>query len=74
MFLQRLKLFWQLRISNFIRVEIGNVYPHTVLHFTSAKLMQERPPALVCVQIFGNMFGEQDVAGIPAIPSPVAPC
>src|SRR5438270_13952318 len=67
MFLLRPELVWQLRITYLVRVKIGNIDPHTVLHFTTAKLMQKRPPALVRVQVVGNMLGEQDVSGISAI-------
>ena len=69
--LKRLKLFWQLRIANLVRVEIDDADTHAVLHFACAKIMQERPPMFVLFQIFGHVFGEQDVAGIAAIHHPL---
>jgi hypothetical protein len=45
-----------------------------MLHFTFTKIMQERLPLFVLLQIFGDMFGEQDVAGVSTIPSPGGRC
>ena len=42
-----------------------------MFHFTFAKLMQIRPPARILFQIFGDMFGKQNVSGVAAIHDPL---
>ena len=69
--LQGLELFWQLRIAHLIRVKIHDGDPHSMLHFAGAKLVQKRSPLVVFFQIFGHMFGEQDVPGVTAIHHPL---
>src|SRR6266699_5589224 len=67
MFLQRLKLFWQLRISNILRIEVRNVDADAMFHFIWAKLMQQAPPVFVLLEIISHMFGDENVSGITAI-------
>ena len=71
MFLKRSELFRQLRIANFIRVEVGHANADPVFHFVCAKIMQERPPTIVLFEIFGHVLGKQDVSGIAAIHHPL---
>src|SRR6476660_3300396 len=52
MFLNRLELFGQVRITDFIGVEIADVQADPVFYFARAKVMQERPPTVVLFQIF----------------------
>ena len=44
MFLNRLQLARQLRITNLIGVKVGHAHPHTVFHFESADVVQEWSP------------------------------
>src|SRR5438270_11484569 len=37
-----------------------------MLHFARTKIVQERSPLLVFFQIFGDVFGEKNVVGVPA--------
>src|SRR5207248_10266059 len=37
-----------------------------MLHFARTKIVQERSPLLVFFQIFGDLFGEKNVVGVPA--------
>ena len=41
-----------------------------MFHFAFAKIVQERSPLLVFFEIFGDMFGKQECAGIAAIHHP----
>src|SRR6266550_3451131 len=71
MLLQHLKLSWQLRISNILRVEIRNVDADAMFHFGWAKLMQQAPPVFVLLEIIGHMFGDENVSSITAIHYPL---
>src|SRR5438874_8565642 len=71
MLLQHLKLSWQLRISNILRVEIRKVDADAMFHFAWAKLMQQAPPVFVLLEIISHMFGDENVTGIPAIHHPL---
>src|SRR6266513_501341 len=55
MFLNRLQLARQVRITNLIGVKVGHAHPHTVFHFQGAKIMQEWSPLLVFFTIFSAM-------------------
>ena len=39
--------FWQLRIADFIRIEVHDRDTHSMLHFAGAKVVQEWPPMFV---------------------------
>ena len=65
------KLFGQLRIADFIGVEVARCDPDPMLHFAFAQIVQTRPPSAVLSQIFRHMFGEEDVPGITAIHHPL---
>jgi hypothetical protein len=39
MFLNRLKFAGECRITNFIRVEVGDAYSHTVFHFAFTEIV-----------------------------------
>src|SRR2546430_11752596 len=41
-----------------------------MLHFARTKIVQERSPLLVFFEIFGDVFGEKNVPGVPAIHHP----
>ena len=71
MFLNRLQLARQVRITNLIGVKVSHAHPHAVFHFACAKIMQKRAPTLVLFEIFGDVPGKQDVSGIPAIHHPL---
>src|SRR4030095_8123082 len=71
MFLKRQESLEQLRIANFIRIEIHDRDTYSVFHFACAKIMQEWPPLLICFEIFGDMLGKEDVAGVSAIHHPL---
>ena len=55
-FFRFLKFFRQLWIADLVRKKIGNSNAHSVLHFTRAKIMQERSPTIVLFQIFSRCF------------------
>src|SRR5436190_2108063 len=42
-----------------------------MLHFAFAEIMQERPPMFVSFEIFGDVSGEEDVAGVAAVHHPL---
>ena len=70
-FLKRLELFRQLRIANFIGVEVGHATARAVFHLAGAKIVQERAPLFVFFQILGDVSGEKNVPGIAAIHHPL---
>jgi hypothetical protein len=61
----------QLRIPNLIRVEIRDAHTDSVFYFTRAKIMEHRPPVVVCFQILSRVFGNKDVSGVTAIHHPL---
>src|SRR5438128_1249608 len=61
MFLNRLQLARQVRITNLIGVKVGHAHPHTVFHFEGADVVQKRSPAFVFRQVLGHMTGEKNV-------------
>jgi hypothetical protein len=46
----------KLSVADVIGPEIDDGYPHTVLHFACAKIVQEWSPLLKLAQIFGYVF------------------
>ena len=66
-----MELFRQLRIADFVGVEIHHADAHAVLHFAFAEIVQMRPPLRVLFQVFGHMLGEQNVSGIATIHHPL---
>src|SRR5439155_13826820 len=71
MFLKSLELFWQLRITNPVRVKIGDAHAHPMFHFACAKIMQEWSPLFVFFEVFGDMFRKEDMSGVAAIHHPL---
>src|SRR5206468_2093975 len=71
MFPQGLKFPRQLRIAYLIGIKVHDRDAHTMLHFARTKLMQERAPSLVFLEVFSDMFGEKNVAGVTAIHHPL---
>ncbi len=67
MFPDRLELFRQLRIADFIGVEVADIDPDPMFHFACAQVVQERSPPVVLFQIFSHMFGDEDVTGVATI-------
>ena len=67
MFPDRLELFGQLRIADFIGVKVADIDPDPMLHFACPQLVQERSPPVMLFQIFSHMFGDEDVTGITTI-------
>ena len=74
MFPDRLELLGQLRIADFIGVEVADIDPDPMLHFACPQLVQKRSPTVMLFQIFGHMFGDEDVTGDRHNPSPAGPC
>src|SRR5260370_29797861 len=71
MLFQSSKFFRKLRIAQLVGVEIYNGDAHTVFHFARAEVVQERPPAFVLFEIFGDVLGKENVPGVPAIHNPL---
>ena len=67
MFLDRLQLARQLRITDLIGVKVGHAHPHTVFHLKCADIVQIRSPSFVFFQVLGHMMGEKNVSGIATI-------
>ena len=67
MFLKRLKLFRKLRVAKLVAIKVYYTDTHAVFHFTCAKVMQQRPPRIVLIEIFGNPLRKQDMTTIAAI-------
>ena len=64
-FLHGLEFPRQCRIAESIK-EVHDRDAHSMFHFTRTKIVQERSPLLVFFQIFGDVFGEKNVPGVPA--------
>src|SRR6476619_8128987 len=62
-----LKLAWQLRIPDLIRVEVRDAQAHTVFELEGANIVQELSPALALLEIFSCTTREKDVTGIATI-------
>ena len=71
MFLNRLQLARQVRITNLIGVKVGDAHPRTVFHLEGADVVQERSPSFVFRQILGHMLGEKNVSGVATIHHPL---
>ena len=56
MFPDRLELFGQLRIADFIGVKVADIDPDPMLHFAYPQLVQERSPPFIFRQILGHMM------------------
>ena len=67
MFFDCLELFWGLRISDVVAVQIDDADMYTVFYFAVAQRVQIRLPSRVVFQVLGNMSGEQDVSRIAAV-------
>src|SRR5207237_847228 len=67
MFLNDFKLLGKLRVADFAVVKISNGDAHPMFHFARAKIVQEWSPLLVFFEVFGDVFGKQNVTGIAAI-------
>jgi hypothetical protein len=65
--LRLLELLRQLRISNFIIIEIDDRNNRTVFRFAFAQLMQVGSPSHVILEVFGNVFRQKNVPSIPAV-------
>ena len=50
------KLFWQLRITHLIGVEIHDTETRSVFYFASPKVVQQRAPMFVFFQIFCDVL------------------
>src|SRR5262245_36110927 len=70
MFPDGLELRWQARISNLIRVEIGDAQRHPVFYLEDAAIMQDRSPAFVFGQVFSHMTGKENVPSVAAMHYP----
>src|SRR6476659_7195327 len=66
-----LKLAWQLRIPDLIRVEVREAQAHTVFHLESANVVYELSPALEVFEVLSHTMREKDVTGIPTIHYPL---
>ena len=71
MFPESLKLLWELTVPHVVGPQIDEGHLHPVLHFTCAEIVQERSPLLVFFQIFGDVFGEQNVTRVAAVHHPL---
>ena len=65
------KLLRQLRIADLIVVKVHDRDAHAMFHFACTKIVQERSPLLVFFQIFSDVFGKKNVAGVAAIHHPL---
>jgi hypothetical protein len=66
LFLERLELFWKPRVPDVVGAEIDYAKLHTVFYFARAKIVQKQSLFLELAQIFGDVFGKQNVARIAA--------
>ncbi len=66
-FLNRLQLTRQVRITNLIRVKVGDAHPSTVFDLEGADVVQERSPPFIFRQVLGHMMGEKNVTGVATI-------
>ena len=71
MFLNRLQLARQVRITNLIGVKVGHAHPHTVFHLEGADVVQKRSPSFVFRQVLGHMMGQKNVPGVATIHHPL---
>src|SRR6476646_11748347 len=62
-----LKLAWQLRIPDLIRVEVRDAQAPTVFHLEGANVVQQLSPALELFEVFSHTMREKDVTGIATI-------
>src|SRR5947207_5404806 len=69
--LQGLEFLWQLRIADFIRIEVQDRNTHSVFYFAFAEIVQQWPPLFVFFEILGDMLGKQNVPSIPAFHHPL---
>src|SRR4029453_17850575 len=65
--LRLLELLRQLRISNFVIIEIDDQNDPTVFRFAFAQLMQVRSPSRVILEVFSNVFREKNVPSIATV-------
>src|SRR5207249_10131045 len=70
-FLHRLESLRQLRIAEFIVIEVHYRYAHPMFRFARTKIVQERSPLLVFFQTFSRVMGENNLPGIAAIHHPL---
>src|SRR5262249_33855485 len=54
----------------FIRIKIADLEADAVFHLARAKIVQERSPAFVVLQILSDVFGEKDVPRVAAVHYP----
>ena len=71
MLFESLELLWELRITNLVRVDIGDANAHAMFHLAFAETVQKWLPMFVFFQIFGDVFGDKNVSGISAIHHPL---
>ena len=67
----RFEFLWHFRVADVVGVVIEGVNPDAVFHFTLAEIVQARLPLPILLQIFRDMPGEKNVAGITAIHDPL---
>jgi hypothetical protein len=58
-------------LPNLIVVEVHDRDAHPMLDFARTEIMQQRSPLFVFFQIFGDVFGEKNVSGVPTIHYPL---
>ena len=68
---QMLEFLRRFRVTEFLCVEIYKVHAHAVFHFAFTEIVQKQLPMPMLLQIFGDMFGKQNVPGIAAIHHPL---
>ena len=71
LFLTELNFFWNVRVTDTVREEIDDANANVVLYFAGAKIMQQRLPMLVLLQILGDTLGQQNVSSVAAIHHPL---
>ena len=64
---ENLELLGNLRIPNFLSVEINDADTDAMFDFAFAKLVQIRTPPRKLLQVVGDMLGQENVIGVAAI-------
>src|SRR5438876_8906691 len=68
---RRRQLLRQRRIAELFREEVHYEETDAVFYLTFTEVMQVRLPVRVLLEIFGRMFGQQNVPGVTAVHHPL---
>ena len=66
------QFFGHSRIPEIVLIKINDVETEAVLHLAFAQVMQRRLPVGVLREVVGDVFREQDVAGVASVHNPLS--